>query len=566
MAIHRIIKLRHRHFFTRSNRLRLRYIAGFVVVLSLVTTSFLGSIGSSIAFSPAKVDLEHASVSLVEGDEKLVSVSLPASSEALERSDNFEGIVLEDITKKNEITDQVLSPLIEMPEDYAYVEPLTDLVEDLEQAQQDVQFIVSDEVALNSVPYGPVQQSIEPELTVDIETIIAAVEPQVGFIQQMAFDQSVAQVLTAPREEILKIRPGDTIAGALQTAGVNGAEAYRIVKAMGKHYDPRLVKPGQAISIRLEPAAGGLTLAQLNMKVSSIEELEIKKDDYDRYQPDIKKKKIYKQLKAAKAKISSSLYASAARAGIPASVIAEMIRIYSYEVDFQRDIRKGDTVEILYETYETEDGDFARYGNILFANLKVLGHRIPIYRFEEEGGVEYFRENGMNLKNTLMQTPIDGARMSSGYGMRRHPVLGYNKMHKGVDFAAPRGTPIYAAGDGVIEKAGRNGGYGNYVRIRHINSLKTAYAHMHRFAKGMKPGKRVKQGQVIGYVGSTGRSTGPHLHFEVLRNDKHVNPKSIKSSNREKLAGKRLKNFKQQSAAIKQKYATLKTEEKFAQN
>ena len=370
-----------------------------------------------------------------------------------------------------------------------------------------------------------------------------------------------------PREEVLKIGTGDTIAGALQGVGVSGAEAYRAVKAISKYYDPRLVKPGQAISVRVDPTEDGIILSSLSMKVDSVKELVVTKDPHDRFQSELLEKEVVLKMKAAKASINSSLYASAARAGIPASVIAEMIRLYSYEVDFQRDIRRGDTIEILYETYETDDGDFARYGNVLFANLKVNGTKIPIYRYvENDGHAEYFREDGMNLRNTLMQTPIDGARMSSGFGMRRHPVLGYNRMHKGVDFAAPTGTPIYAAGDGVIDKIGRNGGYGNYIRIRHVNSLKTAYAHMHKFAKGMSKGKRVKQGDVIGYVGTTGRSTGPHLHYEVLKAGKQVNPKSIKTSNRQKLAGAKLEKFKAQMKGIQQKYATLAEHLKFAQN
>ena len=507
IALHRIIKVRHRYFLTRQNRLRLRYVAGTVALVSLTMTSFLGSMNSSIANVPNAVD---AFVSK-SGDDKTDVYLASLSADALYKA--------EDDRSDTDKAAEALLPLIEQKPDNTVLNA------------QGMPMVMgpppSDDLAVNEQPvFGPLQ----------------------------------------PREEILKIRPGDTIAGALQSSGVSGAEAYRAVKSMSKYYNPRLVKPGQAISIQLEPTDTGLALASMNMKVDSIKELTVSKDEHDRFQAELTEKDVLIKMKAAKATIDTSLYASAARAGIPASVIAEMIRLYSYEVDFQRDIRRGDTVEILYETYETEDGDFARYGNVMFANLKVDGTKIPIYRFEEKGRATYYREDGMNLKNTLMQTPIDGARMSSGFGMRRHPVLGYNKMHKGVDFAAPRGTPIYAAGDGVIEVAGRKGGYGNYVRIRHVNSLKTAYAHMKKFAKNTRVGKRVKQGDVIGYVGTTGRSTGPHLHFEVLKNNKQVNPKSIKTDNREKLAGKRLQKFKSQMTAIKQEYATLAQDLKFAQN
>jgi len=234
-------------------------------------------------------------------------------------------------------------------------------------------------------------------------------------------------------------------------------------------------------------------------------------------------------------------------------------------IDFQRDIRKGDEIEVLYEAFETEDGEFARYGNVLYANLTVGGREYPIYRFEmDNGDVDYFEPSGISIRKTLMKTPIDGARISSGFGMRHHPVLGYNKMHKGMDFAAPTGTPIYAAGDGVVEKAGRNGGYGNYIRIRHNSKLKTAYAHLHRISSRVKPGARVKQGQIIGKVGTTGRSTGPHLHYEVLLANKQVNPRSVTLPTGEQLVGKNMDRFKWLVGHVYQQYASLSDGLKFA--
>ena len=360
------------------------------------------------------------------------------------------------------------------------------------------------------------------------------------------------------QEKILKIGAGDTISGALQSAGVSGAEAYRAVKAMSEYYDPRMVKPGQAIAVKVEPSNDGFTLTHLDMKLSPAKALSVYKDEHERYKAELIEKEVVMKLKAASGTIDSSLYASAARVGIPASLIAELIRLYSYEVDFQRDIRKGDTMEVLYETYETEDGEFSHYGHLLYASLNVNKTDIPIYRFERKNrGADFFHEDGTNLKQLLMTTPVDGARMSSGFGMRKHPILGYSKMHKGMDFAAPRGTPIYASGDGVVERADRYGSYGNYIRIRHNGSYKTAYAHLKKFAKGVKSGVRVRQGQVIGYVGTTGRSTGPHLHYEVIRNGRQINPKSVKSTNREKLAGKELAAFKAQVAGIRGQYASL---------
>lgn len=242
-----------------------------------------------------------------------------------------------------------------------------------------------------------------------------------------------------------------------------------------------------------------------------------------------------------------------------------MIRIYSYQVDFQRDIKEGDKFEILYETYKTEDGDFARYGDILYANLAIDGKKIPVYRYEnKDGQVDYYGEDGMTFKKTLMRTPVDGARMSSGFGMRRHPISGYTKMHKGIDFAVAMGTPIYAAGDGTVEISGRKGAYGNYVRIRHNNEMKTAYAHMQKIAKGITPGQKVKQGQIIGYVGTTGRSTGPHLHYEVLLKNKPVNPNSVKLPT-DRSWQNEMKRFKAHVSSVKQQYASLTEGLKYAQ-
>lgn len=504
IAHYRIIKLRRRYLFTRSNRLRLRYVAGLAVIGSMALTILLGSMGSSIAFVPGRSEL--AKINPPVSRASIVTVSIPLEKAGQDKlPSNLEG---EDVS--------------------SVVSPLLPVFNEIDVSGEDD--YAGD--ALESVAMGPVQP----------KDMIAS-------------------------DKIIKINAGDTVGGALQDSGVSGAEAYRAVKAMGKYYDPRSVKPGQAISIRMEPSSNGMELSTINMKINATKELVVSRDDQGRFVALLDEKEVVLKTKAVDAVIETSLYGSAARAGIPASIVAEVIKIYSYDVDFQRDIRRGDKVEALYETYETEDGDFAKYGNVLYASLMVGGKTIPVYRYKSDDGiVDYYRANGTSLKRILMQTPIDGARMSSGYGMRHHPVLGYNKMHKGVDFAAPRGTPIYAAGNGVVEKAGRNGGYGNYIRIRHKNGLKTAYAHMRKFAKGMSAGKRVSQGQVIGYVGTTGRSTGPHLHFEVLKNGKQVNPKSIKSSGGEKLAGKSLRNFQKEVLLIKQKYAYLGSDVKLAKN
>jgi len=261
---------------------------------------------------------------------------------------------------------------------------------------------------------------------------------------------------------------------------------------------------------------------------------------------------------AAKTKIDNSLFADLGKAGVPDGIINDMIQAYSWNVDFQRDIWGGESVELLYETKETEDGSYVRSNRLMFAKLTLRDKEIPIYLFKKKDGHEtYFEPDGQSIRRALMRTPVDGARLSSKYGKRRHPVLGYAKMHKGVDFAAPTGTPIYAAGDGVIERANRFGSFGNYVKIRHNDSYKTAYAHLHGFAKGISSGKRVKQGDVIGYIGTTGRSTGPHLHYEVHKHNKQVNPHSVDLPLGEKLRGTDLANFKNQIGKYDEKYASL---------
>jgi len=513
LAPHRLVRVRKRYFFTRNNKLRLRYIAGTVVIASLVATSLLGSVGTSIAFVPGRVEISKI---------QNVIESISGSTE-----NNIQTVSLNAQQRVMPIEESVPSEVVKQAEA--------------------LEAVISSQEPLKTILEPPAIQS-SPEVSQDVE--VASVD-----------------VLDYPRSEVLKMNMGDTVAGALQDMGIKGAEAYNVMKAMGKHYDPRSVKVGQAINVDLDRGEDGVEVVALTMKIDATKELVVNKDEQKRFKSAVKKKKVDLKLKAAKISIENSLYGSAAKRGVPASVVAEMIRIYSYEVDFQRDIRQGDQVEILYETYETEDGDFARYGDILYAKLVVGGDATPIYRFEDkDGSADYFQENGKNLKRTLMQTPIDGARVSSGFGMRRHPVLGYNKMHKGIDFAAARGTPILAAGDGTIEKAGRNGGDGNYIRIRHNGELQTAYAHMKKFAKNISVGKRVKQGQVIGYVGSTGRSTGPHLHFEVLKNGKQTNPKSIKSASSQKLSGRKLKEFRSQISNAKREFAKAAGDLKFANN
>jgi murein DD-endopeptidase MepM/ murein hydrolase activator NlpD len=432
-------------------------------------------------------------------------------------------------------------------------------------AQMDApaQAVASIEPASGSETFGP-------ELT---EGAIAPEAEATPRLQQIAMTVgNVAEAIKnvpkiGPQQQVVEVGSGDTVAGVLEKSGVNGKEAYQIVEALKEHVDPRKVKAGQEIKLTLDRVDEGFELTELKMMIDPVKEVIVSKEDKETFAAAIHEKEV-KQLPYTKtASIETSLYGSAMKAGIPAGVIAEVIRIYSWDVDFQRDIREGDKIEVLYDSYETEDGEYARSGEVLYANLTVGGRDVPIYRFKTSAGdVDYFEEDGHSIRKALMKTPVDGARLSSGFGMRKHPILGYDKMHKGLDFAAPLGTPIYAAGDGTVEMAGRNGAYGNYVRIRHNSTLKTAYAHLHKFGKGISAGHRVKQGEIIGYIGTTGRSTGPHLHYEVHANGTQINPKSVDLPTGEQLKGGDMDRFKSAMHSLKQQYASLADGFKLAQH
>ena len=245
-----------------------------------------------------------------------------------------------------------------------------------------------------------------------------------------------------------------------------------------------------------------------------------------------------KRIVVKEGKITHSLYKSAENLKIPINLIVEFARIYGFQVDFQRDIRKNDSFQIMYEVFEDENKKIFETGNIIFADLVLRDQTNTLYYFDKKKDVGHYDVNGKSIKKALMKTPINGARLSSSFGMRKHPIDGFNKMHRGTDFAAPMGTPIMASGDGVIVRARWCGGGGNCIKIKHNSTYSTVYAHMSKFANGMKAGRRVKQGQVIGYVGSTGKSTGPHLHYEVIENGKKINSQTLKLPSGKILKGK----------------------------
>jgi murein DD-endopeptidase MepM/ murein hydrolase activator NlpD len=252
------------------------------------------------------------------------------------------------------------------------------------------------------------------------------------------------------------------------------------------------------------------------------------------------------------ARVDTSLYDAAQRQGATSEIIAQMADVFSYDVDFQRDVKPGDPFEFVFHRFYDDKGETVRTGELLYVSLETRGRTREYYRFQAPGDTspQWYDLDGKSARKFLMKTPVNGARLSSGFGFRMHPIMGYTRMHRGTDFAAPTGAPIMAAGEGVIVQAGRNGGYGNYVRIHHSAQYETAYGHMSRFARGIRRGARVRQGQIIGYVGSTGASTGPHLHYEVHRNGSQINPMSLRVPTGRNLTGADLQLFLTERARI----------------
>ena len=363
-----------------------------------------------------------------------------------------------------------------------------------------------------------------------------------------------------------EVRHGDTLAGILRKAGLDARTSQKVIFAMKSKYDPRYLKVGQKIDVKFrQNRLGHLELAKLSMPLSGLNTLSVSHRGFNEFDTQIEKMVLNPQLRAKNVVIKNSLYGSASQQGLPMDVADKVLRIYAWDIDFQRDLHKGDKLEVLYEELLDSNGNVVAYGDLKYANLTVKGSPLPVYQFEtDEGRVDYFEPNGHSVRKVLMRTPIDGARISSGYGMRHHPILGYSKMHKGVDFAAPIGTPIFAAGDGVVEKIGRYGAYGKYIRVRHNNHLKTAYAHLHNYKSGLRVGDRVEQGDVIGYLGNTGRSTGPHLHYEVIVNNKQVNPGSLDLPTGTILTGGELDKFKRQMNKHRENYALHLDDSKLA--
>ena len=368
-----------------------------------------------------------------------------------------------------------------------------------------------------------------------------------NLINNIYFQKSINQIFDnlVPRYKNIdhKISSGETFDKILNNYSIPNEEINQIKKKLNSDYDINNLKPNLEIKITIDQS-NNKKITSFLFPVSRTEKIQLTRNlDNNLFEKKIIITNLNKKIVFKEGKITQSLYKTAIDLNVQPNVIIEFARIYGFQVDFQRDIRKNDNFQIMYEVFEDDDGKIFETGNIIFADLKLSGKNNALYYFEKKGSEGHYDENGKSVEKALMKTPINGARLSSAFGMRKHPIDGFNKMHRGTDFAAPMGTPIMASGSGLITRARWCGGGGNCIKIKHNSTYETIYAHMKNFARGIKEGIRVKQGQIIGYVGSTGKSTGPHLHYEVVVNGKKVNSQKLKLPSGKTLKGKEREIF-----------------------
>ena len=368
-----------------------------------------------------------------------------------------------------------------------------------------------------------------------------------------------------PREVrvVRRVRKGDTLGVIMNNVGIPPEQAHAVFSALRGVYNPRRIFPGQRLTLSYRPGEDNseddrILLNSLNITTSVKRGVLVSRGRNDGFAAKKVENHLERRLVRARGTINSSLYKAGEAAALPRPILLRLIGIYSWDVDFQREIYPGDSFDVVFERLYTEDGELVGVGEIIYSELKLQGVAHKLYRHRyAKGRTDYFDQKGQSARKPLMRTPIDGGRLTSGYGLRRHPISGYTRMHRGVDFGARRGTPVYAAGNGRIAYIGRKGAYGRYLRIRHNSHYVTAYGHLRGFRRGLKNGSRVKQGQVVGYVGSTGRATGPHLHYEVHVNGRLVNPLRVKLPSGRVLRGKQMAAFRDTRQAIERQVAAI---------
>lgn len=419
--------------------------------------------------------------------------------------------------------------------------------------------VIAINVVGTSAPVGPHQNSVASALSAR-ESGSKQTSPAIEASQKQNDGQAKTIPLPPPSEETFKLTKGETLIRLLRRAGINNGNAHAIVNQLGKVTNLRKLQRGQEVRLTKAPDNEN-DIISLSMRDAFDEEAYVERID-GRYEARRKPLETIELTHLVEGTITDNLYLSSSRAGLPDSVIIELIRMMSFNVDFEREIRVGDQFEVYFERrYAPEFGD-TKNGRILHVNLDLKKRPLNATWYEDTSGDGgYFDEKGASTRRALMKTPLDVAVVTSRYGKRKHPVLGYTRMHKGVDFRAPTGTPIMAAGDGIIEMSARNGSYGNYVRIRHNDTYKTAYGHLSRYGKGIKRGKRVKQGQIIGYSGATGRVTAAHLHYEVLVSGRQSNPMTLKLPTGKVLTDSALLRFNERRSNIVADMVRIKTRE-----
>ena len=373
-------------------------------------------------------------------------------------------------------------------------------------------------------------------------------------IERQAFAQAQTQPgFAQPISIMIKVLPGETFESAVRRAGVGQDEASQAVHALGAAFDTVNIKAGlafEAAIARPRDDKGPARLMGISMRTGPASAVTLARAFDGALHLRQMDEKVSAQTVVAQGKLEGSLYVSAEKAGATPELTAQVVKLFSHKLDFSRDIHPGDKFKLVFDRKVTESGRTVQAGDLEYAEIVAKGGATRFYRFKQPGqtDAQYFDELGKNIRGFLLRTPLDGARVTSSFGMRLHPVLGFSRMHAGIDFGAPIGTPVFAAGDGVVEKAQWTGGYGRWLQIRHNSQTETGYGHLSGWA--VKPGQHVHQGQVVAYVGNTGLSTGPHLHFEIMQGGKKVNPSGVKLSQGTVLAGHELSAFKAEKARI----------------
>mgnify|MGYP003855548025 FL=1 len=341
----------------------------------------------------------------------------------------------------------------------------------------------------------------------------------------------------------LKVRNGDSIQRILYDQKISPADVNNVINALRREYNIGTLRNDQKVYLIVKREKNGNFVSRLTVNIDNITSVHVFLNKDNVYETKRVTKILTKKNHLVETTIDRGIYRTAKQSGIENSIVAQFARLYGFEVDFQRDLKKNDKIKIFYERYLDDDGVSQRTGNIIYSEITNVERNIILYRYEyPNGSIAYFTPEGKSIEKSLMRTPINGAKLSSRYGFRIHPILGYNQMHQGTDFAAPIGTPVMASGAGTVEYSGWKGGYGKFISVRHSPVYQTNYAHLQDYAKGIRRGTKVQQGQVIGYLGSTGSSTGPHLHYEVIVNGKKENSQTLKLPSAAPLEGNN-KNF-----------------------